>query len=157
MQVSCEDRSEAHAWCVQRIDVLLEAVEVEEVAFQAGCQAAELRAVLASSLAQPQRKLSNMHSRIHNCIWAPPLPGWRPRYPSCFPLSFKIPLSMSREANREAMKQHHSDLLHKPREGTECYHSMTRLCVCHSDADGQGNVRTTPLGMRLLCSAQDTA
>ena len=70
MQVSCEDRSEAHAWCVQRIDVLLEAVEVEEVAFQAGCQAAELRAVLASSLAQPQRKLSNMHSRIHKHLGA---------------------------------------------------------------------------------------
>ena len=50
--------------------MLLEAVEVEEVAFQAGCQAAELRAVLASALAQPQRKLSNMHSRIHKHLGA---------------------------------------------------------------------------------------
>ncbi|CAL5219240.1 g1034 [Coccomyxa viridis] len=54
----------------QRIDTLLEAVEVEEVAFQAGCQAAELRAVLATALAQPQRKLSNMHSRIHKHLGA---------------------------------------------------------------------------------------
>ncbi len=50
--------------------LLLEAVEVEEVAFQAGCQAAELRAVLATALAQPQRKLSNMHSRIHKHLGA---------------------------------------------------------------------------------------
>lgn len=61
--------SDAHV-CMQRIDTLLEAVEVEEVAFQAGCQAAELRAVLATALAQPQRKLSNMHSRIHKHLGA---------------------------------------------------------------------------------------
>ncbi|CAL8460642.1 g172 [Coccomyxa elongata] len=48
----------------QRVDVLLEAVEVEEVAFQAGCQASELRAILTSALASPQRKLAAMHSRI---------------------------------------------------------------------------------------------
>lgn len=55
---------------VQRIDALLEAVEVEEVAFQQGCQASELRAVLASSLAKPQHRLSNMHGRIQKHLGA---------------------------------------------------------------------------------------
>jgi len=55
---------------MQRIDALLEAVEVEEVAFQAGCQAAELRNLLASALAKPQSKLSNMHSRINKHLGA---------------------------------------------------------------------------------------
>ena len=55
---------------MQRIDALLEAVEVEEVAFQQGCQASELRAVLASSLVKPQHRLSNMHGRIHKHLGA---------------------------------------------------------------------------------------
>lgn len=69
------------------MDALLEAVEVEEVAFQAGCQASELRAILTSALASPQRKLAAMHSRIRkhlgttapklaaqvstSCLWMP--------------------------------------------------------------------------------------
>jgi hypothetical protein len=57
-------------WCVQRVDSLLQAVEVEEVAFQAGCQAAELRAVLASTLTNPQRKLAAMHARIRKHLGA---------------------------------------------------------------------------------------
>lgn len=55
---------------MQRVDALLEAVEVEEVAFQAGCQAAELRAVLATTLATPQRKLAAMHARIRKHLGA---------------------------------------------------------------------------------------
>lgn len=55
---------------MQRVDALLEAVEVEEVAFQAGCQAAELRAILTSALASPQRKLQAMHQRIRKHLGA---------------------------------------------------------------------------------------
>ncbi|EIE25400.1 hypothetical protein COCSUDRAFT_46702 [Coccomyxa subellipsoidea C-169] len=54
----------------QRVDALLEAVEVEEVAFQAGCQAGELRAIITSALASPQRKLAAMHSRIKKHLGA---------------------------------------------------------------------------------------
>ena len=81
VQAACES-----VWLVQRIDALLEAVEVEEVAFQAGCQAAELRAVLASALGQPQRKLANMHSRIHKHLGATapkPAAEVRPRMSPC--------------------------------------------------------------------------
>lgn len=52
------------------MDALLEAVEVEEVAFQAGCQASELRAILTSALAGPQRKLAATHSRIRKHLGA---------------------------------------------------------------------------------------
>ena len=55
---------------MQKINALLEAVEVEEVAFQQGCQAAELRNVLTSALGQPQRKLTSMHSRIKKHLGA---------------------------------------------------------------------------------------
>ena len=55
---------------LQRVDALLEAVEVEEVAFQAGCQASELRAILTSALAGPQRKLAGIHSRIRKHLGA---------------------------------------------------------------------------------------
>ncbi len=55
---------------MQRVDALLEAVEVEEVAFQAGCQAGELRAIITSALASPQRKLAAMHSRIKKHLGA---------------------------------------------------------------------------------------
>ena len=55
---------------LQRVDALLEAVEVEEVAFQAGCQAGELRAIITSALANPQRKLAAMHSRIKKHLGA---------------------------------------------------------------------------------------
>ena len=43
---------------------------MEEVAFQQGCQVAELRNVLTSALGQPQRKLSSMHSRIKKHLGA---------------------------------------------------------------------------------------
>jgi hypothetical protein len=52
------------------VDALLKAVEVEEVAFQAGCQAAELRAVLAATLAAPQRRLAAMHARVRKHLGA---------------------------------------------------------------------------------------
>ncbi len=78
---------------MQRIDTLLEAVEVEEVAFQAGCQAAELRAVLATALAQPQRKLSNMHSRIHKHLGA-----------TAPKLAAEVPASLSPVLARELME-----------------------------------------------------
>ena len=55
---------------VQRVDALLEAVEVEEVAFQGGCQATELRAILNAALAAPQRKLAAMHARIRKHLGA---------------------------------------------------------------------------------------
>ena len=55
---------------MQRVDALLEAVEVEEVAFQGGCQATELRAILAAALASPQRKLAAMHARIRKHLGA---------------------------------------------------------------------------------------
>lgn len=55
---------------LQRVDALLEAVEVEEVAFQAGCQAGELRAIITSALASPQRKLAAMHLRIKKHLGA---------------------------------------------------------------------------------------
>ena len=52
------------------MDALLEAVEVEEVAFQGGCQATELRAILHAALAAPQRKLAAMHARIRKHLGA---------------------------------------------------------------------------------------
>jgi hypothetical protein len=52
------------------VSALLEAVEVEEVAFQGGCQAAELRGILGAALAHPQRKLAAMHARIHKHLGA---------------------------------------------------------------------------------------
>ena len=87
----------------QRIDVLLEAVEVEEVAVQAGCQAAELRAVLASALAQPQRKLSNMHSRIHKHLGAT-----APRLAAEVPASHDTTIlkGVTRRAHRMAHVKH---------------------------------------------------
>ena len=54
----------------QRVASLLEAVEVEEVAFQGGCQAGELRAILQAALAHPQRKLAAMHARIRKHLGA---------------------------------------------------------------------------------------
>ena len=43
---------------------------MEEVAFQGGCQASELRAILQAALAHPQRKLAAMHARIRKHLGA---------------------------------------------------------------------------------------
>jgi len=45
-------------------------VEVGEVAFQAGCQAADVRALLADCLRAPQRKLAAMYGRVRKHLGA---------------------------------------------------------------------------------------
>ncbi len=63
-----------------------------EVAFQAGCQAADVRVLLADSLRAPQKKLAAMHARVkkHLGATAPALAAavWarlqaRPAVPRC--------------------------------------------------------------------------
>ena len=54
----------------QRLDALLAEVEVGEVAFQAGCQAADVRALLADSLRAPQKKLAAMRARVRKHLGA---------------------------------------------------------------------------------------
>lgn len=54
----------------QRLEALLAEVEVGEVAFQAGCQAGDVRALLADSLRAPQKKLAAMHGRVRKHLGA---------------------------------------------------------------------------------------